>query len=377
MMKTWSIVSITALAAAVSGCSARDADANSESSSSQTSEAQQQIPASATFSVQTASRPSDACGWIPVAEVEAIIGTLAEPPRQVAGDCRYTLPIPAEVTAKRENYKRMMASLQAEPKAMMDFGPYAISIGVDVRGDITGERGVAIAARTMGSWIDDGSGKPDTRAASETERASGWDSPDSHGGRIGHVRITVTPEARDMALPKERMRALAARVRDRIPDLPFPMPADYSGSSSPDPCVLLTRQEAESVLGPLIVAPYRTANKGPLAYPGGASCAYFTRQHHVLILTPHWSGGQSELKTMRGIGGIVGRVANDPEAQSADTIEGPWDDLAMDLDGSLAMLKGDRLLEVQYLMASTDEAGALKLARIALDRLLHSNPEGR
>jgi hypothetical protein len=162
-------------------------------------------------------------------------------------------------------------------------------------------------------------------------------------------------------------------VRNRIPDLPFPMPSDYSQGENPDPCVLLTRHEAEAVLGPLVVAPYRTGNNGPLAYPNGTSCAYFTKGHHVLIITPRWSRGKSALAATRGVQGIMGHVIDNSREQSADTIEGPWDQAAIDIDGRLALLKGDRLLEIQYTASSTDEAGALKLARPALERLASSH----
>ena len=51
--------------------------------------------------IRTAAYPADPCGWIPAADVEAVLGTFAEPPR-VQDGCRYTLVVPEAVTAKRQ-----------------------------------------------------------------------------------------------------------------------------------------------------------------------------------------------------------------------------------------------------------------------------------
>ena len=77
---------------------------------------------------------------------------------------------------------------------------------------------------------------------------------------------------------------------------------------------------------------------------------------------------------VRGVGNLVAGIAGDKEAETADTLDGPWDDVVLGLDGNLAFLKGDRLLELAYATSSTDQAGALKLARIALERLAAQRP---
>ena len=123
------------------------------------------------------------------------------------------------------------------------------------------------------------------------------------------------------------------------------------------------------LLGPLLVPAYRTGNDGPLAYATGPSCGYYTAGHHVLVVTPHWTNGKRELGLNNGIGGLIASVSGDRSAQSADTLEGPWDQASMSLTGQLMVLKGDRLLEIAYRASSTDESGALKLARSAIPRL--------
>jgi hypothetical protein len=117
------------------------------------------------------------------------------------------------------------------------------------------------------------------------------------------------------------------------------------------------------------VAPYRAGNDGPFAYANGPSCGYYTAGHHVLMLRPYWTNGKRELALNRGIGNLIATVSKNRDAEAADTLEGPWDQAGMSLDGRLILLKGDRALEIGYRTSSTDEAGALKLARIAVERM--------
>jgi hypothetical protein len=322
--------------------------------------------------VRVAKQPPNACGWIPQQEVEAILGTLAEPPKMVEGSCRYTLAIPATVAARRDEQLRLIEKVSGGQKLPNKrFDPYAVDLTVSVSGDVTSERALSVAHSTLKKWRGDSSGN-DNPGPESRQNTAGWDKKSTYGygGRIGHVQVMVTVVSSDLQLPRERLDTLAAHVRNHIADLPFPMPADYySEVENRDPCVLLTRQEAEAVLGPLVVPPYRSANEGPLAYPNGTSCSYFTAGHHVLVITPKWWAGKSAIAATHGIGSIMGHAIDNSHEESADTLEGPWDEAAMDLDGRLALLKGDRLLEIEYITSSTDEAGALKLARPALERL--------
>jgi hypothetical protein len=162
-------------------------------------------------------------------------------------------------------------------------------------------------------------------------------------------------------------------VRDRVPDHPFRAPESEGmagGPSGPDPCTLLERAEAGEVLGPLVAPPYRTREDSPFVDPNGKTCAYYTAGHRVLALTPQWSYGQSTMEAVRGIGGLMGRVLPGADPEAADTIEGPWDEVAaMPMSSSFAFLKGDRSLEVAYGTSATGAAGAIRLAKIALERL--------
>jgi hypothetical protein len=168
---------------------------------------------------------------------------------------------------------------------------------------------------------------------------------------------------------REQAVALANGIRGKIADLPFP--AERSGvPPSPDPCVLLTVQEAESVLGKLVVPPYRSDGDTPLAIQNGTSCSYLTANHHALVLTPVWEYGGTAFEANR-MGGIVEKIAPALHNDAADTLDaGPWEEAgASSLTGALYFLKGDRYLEVGYLSSTTDMNGAVRLASIALGRL--------
>ena len=132
-----------------------------------------------------------------------------------------------------------------------------------------------------------------------------------------------------------------------------------SSTSWPDACSLLTQGEAESVLGALVRAPYPDSTR--------RGCAYETAGNKLFTITPEWEYGKLELDTERMVGGMAAMVGYSPEA-AADTLEGAWDEVAFGVDGIVFRVKA-RSLTVRYANSATDLAGALKLARPALERL--------
>lgn len=139
-------------------------------------------------------------------------------------------------------------------------------------------------------------------------------------------------------------------------------------ATSQDPCGLLTRAEAEAVLGSLVAQPYRTKADTAVADSAGPGCAYETAGGRVLLLTPEWTYGKMTLDVERLVGGLVRQVADLPGVE-ADTLEGLWDDAVVGLSGDLVLRKGARSLTIRYLSSSTDAAGAIRLSGPALTRL--------
>lgn len=295
------------------------------------------------------------CDLIPRDEIERIAGPLDGEPTPEDRGCWYYVVVDtttAEWKQLREGAERARASgMDARAVAMYHPTRAGIYAEVDVRGE-----GMAADERAEGT-------------------PAGWDEVGASrsgavfNGRTGHVRVSVKVQQLD--LPPDTVLAIANRVRDRVPEGPMMHPAaDRSGRMPPgqDPCSVLTRSEAEEVLGSLVADPFRTRERTPLADPSGKSCAYLTAGHRVLVLTPVWNYGGIELSAARMVGGMVKQVADLPGIEG-DTLEGAWDEAVVDLAGELLLRKGGRVLGVRYLMSSTDATGAIRLAERALGRM--------
>jgi hypothetical protein len=351
---------------ALAGCNepgARRASADGEAGS-------ERAPVAA--AVRTAEVPASPCDWIPADQVAALVGALEGTPERIRS---------AEQPMPMEDGNACLYRLQVEPK----LGGKGVIVEVSLTGGVLYERAVGAMQQHLAAEF--GEGKAETKPATPDE---GWDYSGglplggliSYVGRVGHVSVLVVSQSTEV--PRSSLAALAASVRDRIPDLPFPFQPDpmleelrrMGGGkpepppSGPDPCGLLTRAEAEAVLGELMVEPYRS--NGPLADPHGESCTYFTARHRALVLQPTWNGGKTIFGMARGVGGTIAAALPElgPDRESADTLDGPWDEAAgSGTTGDLYFLKGDRMLELTYLTSSTGADGAVRLARLAVERL--------
>lgn len=298
----------------------------------------------------------ESCDLIPRAEIERIAGPLQEAPKRDGNGCWYYVALDtlsAEWKDLRERAERARAGGMDE-RAIELYHPTRGGLYVEANADVAGER--------------------------SDSAPPGWDEARLSGsgaifsGRSGHVRVFL--RLQKLTIPGDTILAIAGRVRDRIPDGPIAHPAaDRSGRQPPgrDPCGLLTREEAEDVLGTLVVEPLRTREGTPLADPSGRSCSYLTAGHRALVLTPTWDFGRMDINAVRMVGGIVRQVADLPGIEG-DTLEGPWDEAVVDMEGQLLLRKGSDALAVGYRASSTDAAGAIRLAKPALERLATPSP---
>jgi hypothetical protein len=329
--------------------------------------------------VRTATVPANPCDWVTRDEVAALVGPLegeAVPVRNIEQ------PEPSDVNGA------CLYTLAAQP----ELGGKGVLFEVSPASGVLYERAVGAMRDHFAAELRDGDAPTAPAPKPRTSPDTGWDYSGtlpmggmvSYTGRIGHVSVSVTSQS--MEVPQAKLAALAARIRDRVPDLPFLLPPDpmleelnrmQGGGpepppSGPDPCGLLSRAEAEAVLGKLVVEPYRSSGNTALVDPHGQGCAYFTSGHHALVLMPHWDSGKMTFGMARGAGGLVASVVPQlgPDGESADTLDGPWDEASANgTTGDLYFLKGDRMLELSYLTSSTDAAGAVRLATLALERL--------
>ncbi|HEX5386629.1 MAG TPA: hypothetical protein VFW66_08030 [Gemmatimonadales bacterium] len=342
-------------------------------------------PAASASPVRTAARPPDACGWISAAEVAKIVGQLTGAPYTTDDGCVYPLPLDTAIAHRNDQLaevrRQLAARLGESPFPPPEPDTSGVIVDVEVYNDPAAARGAGAALAKIGhDMCDDSASKnmpwcreAERRAASPVPPPPGWDrsnDPPSQSffGQLGHITVRVRVHGAEVT--REQSIVIANHIRDAIPDLPFPA-TKPPAAAGPDPCVLLKVEEVEPVLGKLVVPPYRSDEETPLAMTQGKSCTYFTAGHHALVLTPTWEYGGMAFDGMRAIGGLIERVAPVLHDGAADTLDsGPWEDAAGDpATGQLYFLKGDRALELGFLVSSTDFDGAVRLARIAVGRL--------
>jgi hypothetical protein len=341
-------------------------------------------PVAAASTVRTATPPADACGWISATDVSKIVGPLVGTPYSTDDGCVYPLPVPSEIARQRAEALELRRKIEEKFGKSDDVAPTpdtsAVIVEVRTYTAPAMGRGIAASFAKMGQMMCDDSASrsmPWCQAAARDTAPPpilpGWDrnngpKSESFFGGVGHIAVNVKVQA--AAVTREQTVAIANRIRESIPDLPFPAtrPSNVAG---PDPCILLSVNEVESVLGKLVVPPYRSDEETPLAMEQGKSCSYYTAGHHALVLTPTWEYGGMAFDAMKGIGGMIERVAPGLHNNAADTLDtGPWEDAAGDPStGELYFLKGDRLIQLGYSVSSTDFDGAVRLARIAVGRL--------
>ena len=387
--RSWPVkILLVLLAAGTGGCKGQSAAGGSGGESS-TADALPDGAAAAT-SVAALEWSQDPCSWISAAEVEAIAGPLAGPPRPHEGGCLYPLPedVSPEALRRQEAARKLKEGLKEFAQKSGTSLPVSgnqlptepaliVHLSLDASAS---DRGLRVAEDVMRSWL----GPASEGEAAGSSTLVGWDfarSPIAIGlpgflGRVGQLTVMVQVQATPTKVAT--LAALAAAVRDRVPDGPFAAPSGGGSLTAEptrgtDPCSLITREQAEAVLGALLMNPYRGHTTTPYPDPLGPSCVYHTARHHTFRLTPFWEGGRSQMEAVRTTGDPLAAVL--PEGETTDTLAGPWDDAGYDAGtGDLVFLSGDRALQVSYGTSSTDAVGAIRLARIALGRLGSAAP---
>ena len=332
-------VAIVSILALTTGCAAERGRAEPEKGASR-------------LTVKTQPFKSEPCGWVTRAEVESLMGKLKAEPRHGRS---------AENPAAQDGGKACVYQLaQSGP------GNEGVALQVDLKDALVYQTADAMASGILSAEY-----------RSKTATPEGWDYfSEGPGGtvfRLGHMAVIVamyTPKLFTGEQQTEKAAALAALVRDRVPDLPVAAERGDPNAEGwgPDPCALVTREEAEAVLGKLPIPPYRSEKFTPFAAGAGQACTYYRGNHRVLVLTPHWSDGRETFGLASGLTEQVTSNLGVGE-QSADTLEGPWDQSKADMDGTLNFLVGDRMLEMIHGMAGISPSGALRLATTAVERL--------
>lgn len=303
--------------------------------------------------VQTQPFDTDPCTWVTLPEIEAFIGSIQGTPWRGKS---------AENPSRQDGGRACVYQVGGD-----DANPEVIAAQVDFEDATSYEVGYDLAIEAVSQHTTE-----DLRAH-EPPTQPGWDHTGGIGqqwvGRLGHMAVVIGRFGAQV--PDTNLYRLAALIRDRVPDLP--VAAEYGDPNGagygPDPCALVTREEAEAVLGKLPIPPYRSKSSTPFADGSGEACTYYRGQHRVLVITPHWSDAEWLFGAGAGLTDEV-TIRTGVGEESADTLEGPWEQSKADLGGgTLNFLTGDRMIEMQYRTAGVELGEALKLARTAVERL--------
>ena len=141
--------------------------------------------------------------------------------------------------------------------------------------------------------------------------------------------------------------------------------ARAGGSSGEDPCTLLSRGEAEQVLGPLRHDPYRTDGSGA-PDPDGTTCRYEAQTGRHLGMEVSFDGARMGMRAI-GLGAAIASPVFGSDSAQLGAVRGHWDEVHL-LPGHLMARKADAMVDMDYLGSRAGLAGAARLADIALDR---------
>jgi hypothetical protein len=137
------------------------------------------------------------------------------------------------------------------------------------------------------------------------------------------------------------------------------------GAAGRDPCALVSRAEAEAVLGALRHDPYRVDQSGDPAAAGGA-CRYEAMTGRHLVMDVTFDGALIGMRAINLGAAIASPVFGSDSAQLA-ALHGHWDEARL-LPGHLMARKADAMVDLDYQGSGGGLAGAGRLADIALAR---------
>lgn len=134
-----------------------------------------------------------------------------------------------------------------------------------------------------------------------------------------------------------------------------------------DPCRLVSRSEAEALIGPLRHDPYRVDDESRVR-ANGSGCFYQAVDGRNVRIDVTFDGGRTAM-------GLIGMVAQPIDqvfrldGSSVDTAAVDWDEARWQWPGGLKVLKGDVLLDIDVGGSRVGVDGAIRLAAIAVGRL--------
>jgi hypothetical protein len=162
------------------------------------------------------------------------------------------------------------------------------------------------------------------------------------------------------------MRDQQARFAHLVDSLQRAGAARAGGSSGADPCALVSRAEAEQVLGTLRHDPYRMDGSGD-PDPEGSVCRYETQTGRHLGMDVSFDGALIGMRAI-GLGAQIASPVFGADSAKIAALGGHWDEARL-LPGHLMARKGDAMVDMDYFGSRAGLPGAARLADIALGRI--------
>jgi len=154
--------------------------------------------------------------------------------------------------------------------------------------------------------------------------------------------------------------------------------ASATGDATPDPCTMLSANEAEVYVGVLVSPPYRVTDDG-VPNESGETCMY--RGSDGRQVTINRGAGGAEAGNIlndvpNAVGGALekagaGNLAATTHRVMATAPNGPWDHATWIPGGSMTVTKGDVSANIDVSAASGKEDDAVAIARQIVPRFDH------
>ncbi len=141
-----------------------------------------------------------------------------------------------------------------------------------------------------------------------------------------------------------------------------------AGAADPrDPCTLVSRAEAEQLIGHLRSDPYRVGGDGKPS-PTSSTCYYQADDGRNFTIDASFDGGKVAMAAVGLITPLIDQAFKG-NASAVDTADVDWDEARWAWPGSLHVLKGDAFLDIDTGGSRTGLVGAVRLAGFAVKRL--------
>ena len=153
--------------------------------------------------------------------------------------------------------------------------------------------------------------------------------------------------------------------------------AGATGDAQPDPCALLSANEAEVYVGVLGSPPYRAMDDG-VPDVGGETCMYRGSDGRQVVID-RMAGAAEAGKAISDVPNMVGgalekagagNLASATHRVMAD-VQGPWDHATWIPGGALMVTKGDVATNIDVTAASGKEDDAVAIAKQVVPRFDH------